>query len=155
MDILTTLQRSGGIDALARELDLVPADAALAIKCLMPGILDGIRRTGEAHGGGLAGLQVIVSALNELGGGQLTVSLLAGQVQSATVGAATLAVLLGGADQAEPLLENCKGIGGLSSEALRNMLPLLAILIAGYICARTASEQGLDWLPEYLDKQAD
>lgn len=39
MEMLATLRRSGGINALARQLDVAPATATAGVKALLPSTL--------------------------------------------------------------------------------------------------------------------
>ena len=71
MDWLTTLRRSGGINALSRQLGVTPADVSVGAGALLPALLGGLRKRADVLGGGDAGVRALVEELVELGGGQL------------------------------------------------------------------------------------
>ncbi len=155
MDILTTLHRSGGIDALARELNLLPAEAANAARCMLPAVLKGMHDAAVLHGGGAVGLRKLVDAWEELGGGGLAAGLLAGNGADQAVAAQVLDLLIGIPAEKSGLIDHCATASGLDPLETGRMLPLLAMLVAGYICARSASESNLDWLANTLAELRD
>ena len=61
MDMLTALQRSGGIEALARQAGLAPPDALSAARELLPALLAAFR-------GYSAGRDALLASLERLGG---------------------------------------------------------------------------------------
>ncbi len=155
MAILTTLQRSGGIDALARDLGRVPADAALGVSCLLPAMLSGMRRAAAERGAGLTGLQSLIESLEALGGGQLAAGLLASDGADPAAGYAVLRLIIGDDDRCRELVHACAATSGRSTDELGRMLPLLAKLVAGYVCARNAGQATLDWLAEMIETDGD
>ena len=69
--LLDVLRRSGGLAAIARQLDISPADAVAAARSLMPLVQFGFRRRVEQADNREAGLQALLALLDQAGGGIL------------------------------------------------------------------------------------
>ena len=141
MDILATLRRSGGIEALARRLDVAPADAASCAEVLTPVIVAGLRGFVDSHGaasqsaesGGPAALATMIESL---GGGELAAAVMAPGDVDAASGDAVLRALFAVEDAASVVAARAAPGEPADQALLARALPLLAMLIAGYIAAR-------------------
>ncbi|MBU6266214.1 MAG: hypothetical protein KGN34_01655 [Sphingomonadales bacterium] len=129
-DLFSTLRRSGGIDALARHAGITPTDAAVATRDLLPEV---IARFGAHFGqGGVAGLTAL---LDRLGDGDLAFALHRGGAITAERRQRVIAVLPG-ADRVAALLAEVRRRSVVPAEMLAAILPLLVILVGGYLAAR-------------------
>ena len=75
-NLLDMLRRSGGIEAVSKQLGLAPGVAAQGVEALLPALVGGFAKRGEAAGGGEAGLGALVGVLGGLGGGALAANVL-------------------------------------------------------------------------------
>lgn len=136
MDWLTTLRRSGGINALSRQLGVAPADVAKGAAALLPALLGGLRQLADRLGGGDAGIRALVEELTELGGGQLAADVMAPGPLNSEPGNAILDRTLGPDVARRAVLIEAERMDGLDQALGERMLPGLAMLVGGYITAR-------------------
>ncbi len=130
MDIKDLLARTGGLDAIARELGLNPAQAASGAAALLPAILGGFGKQTQAQPGGFAGLGGL---LGQLGGGGLLDNVLAPEPTDVGLGNNVLGQIFGGKDVSRAVAQDAAGRSGLDPAMLKRMLPILAMLVAGYM----------------------
>ncbi len=128
MDFFAMLWRSGGIDAMARQVGVPPAKAMAGVRALLPPLLDGFRQY-------RGGMPELLAVLDELGGGSLAAAVMSVDSVDPAGGEALLARIAGSAEIRRGLADACK-TGGRDPAALEAMLPLLAMLIGGYVAAR-------------------
>jgi hypothetical protein len=133
LPILATLRKSGGISALSRQLGTSPSETIAAADALLPELLAYFLN----HGGGMEGLLKLVDAA---GGGAMAQAIMIGKPVDAGPGALLLAQLQG---QGSPAWEEQPGTAEVDPELRQRMLPLLAMLLGGYLSAR-ALGGGLD-----------
>lgn len=136
MDWLTTLRRSGGINALSRQVDASPADVSSAAGALLPALLGALRQAAQGLGEGDAGVQSLVDMLTELGGGQLAADVMGGGPLDLAPGQQLLDRILGPEVARRAVLTEAERGHGLDPELGARLLPALAMLVAGYITAR-------------------
>ena len=159
MDIFATLRRSGGIDALARQTGMTPPDAARGVEALLPALIGGFRRTVEIAGGGMPGIARLVAMIDARGGGEMAASVLHPDPLDSTSGEALLGGVLGRKEISRAIAARAGEATGLESSALERVLPVLAMLVGGYLSARAqidgAQGGGLDALAGALDLYGD
>lgn len=127
MDMLATLRRSGGIEALARQLGETPANATAQVIELLPSLLDDFR----SYANNLNGLLEI---LDNFGGGEMAAAVMAREPADDQAGRGLLDIVLHGTGGP------AAGVGtGFDPAMLTRMRPLLAMLIGGYIAARAGA----------------
>lgn len=136
MDWLTTLRRSGGINALSRQLGVSPADIASAATALLPALLAGLRQAADTLGEGDAGVQSLVDVLAELGGGQLAADVMGPGPLDTAPGNLLLDRVMGPEVARRAVLVEAERGQGLDPELGARVLPALAMLVGGYITAR-------------------
>lgn len=136
MDMLETLRRTGGLEAMSRQLDVTPPQSAAGAEALLPLILGGFKRYCRKAGPGAEGLPVLVSMLNELGDGQMAVAVMTPGKLSLAAGAAVLEALFGTPEAIIAVASAAAERSDLGTAKLRNMMPLLAMLVGGYISVR-------------------
>lgn len=130
MQLSDILNSTGGIQSIARELNIGEADAAKAAAALGPAVLGGFRKQAEAHPEGLEGLGGLLS---QLGGGGLLDSVLSPTPTDTTPGNSVLGQIFGSKDVSRAVAQNAAAQSGQDPSLLKKMLPMLAMLVAGYM----------------------
>lgn len=138
MDWLTTLRRSGGINALSRQLGVTPAEVSAGTEALLPALLGGMRHVVDLLGGGDAGVRALVAELTALGGGQLAADVMAPGPLDTAPGKTILERIIGPDVAQRAVLVEAARNGGLDQAFGEQILPGLAMLVGGYITARAA-----------------
>lgn len=139
MDIDDILARTGGLEAMARDLGVSEADAARGAAELLPAILGGFKKQAQSQPAGLAGLGGLLA---QLGGGGLLDELLAPQPTDASHGNDVLGQIFGSRDVSRAVAQNASSRSGLDQSLLKRMLPLLAMLVAGYLSRQGGAGAG-------------
>ena len=135
MQITDILARMGGLQSMARELGVSETEAASGAEALMPAILGGFKKQAQAQPTGLEGLGGL---LGQLGGGGLLDNVLAPQPTDVTQGNNVLGQIFGSKDVSRTVAQNAASQSGLDPSLLKKMLPMLAMLVTGYM----AKQQG-------------
>lgn len=136
LDVLEMLRRSGGINAVANQLGIPPATALAGTEALVPAIIGGFRKSTETSGGGEAGLGALVTMLGGLGGGALAANVLGPDETDVGKGNDVLGQIFGSKDVSRSVAADAAGRTGIDPAVLKQMLPLLAMLVGGYFSAR-------------------
>lgn len=139
MQITDILNKTGGLQSIARELGIDEAQAATAATALAPAVLGGFQKQADAHPQGLEGLGGL---LGQLGGGGLLDSVLSSTPTDTTPGNNVLGQIFGSKDVSRAVAQNAAAQSGLSPELLKKMLPMLAMVVAGYMAKNHAASQG-------------
>ena len=135
MHIDEILNQTGGLQAMARELGISEADAARGAQALAPAILGGFKKQAQAQPSGLEGLGGL---LGQLGGGGLLADVLSPQPTDVNRGNDVLGQIFGSKDVSRTVAQGASVRSGLDPGLLKRMLPMLAMMITGYM----ASQQG-------------
>lgn len=138
MQLNEVLQQAGGIAAMARELGVSETQAASGVEALLPAILGGFKRQAQAHPAGLDGLG---AALQQLGGGGLLEEVLAPQPTDVSRGDDVLGSIFGTPDVSRTVAQHAAAQSGLDASLLKKMLPLLAMLVGGFIARQHGATQ--------------
>jgi hypothetical protein len=142
MRITDILAQAGGLQSMARELGVGESQAARGAEALIPAILGGfMKRTGgeSAGSGGLGDL------LSQLGGGGLLDNVLSPQPTDVSLGDNVLGEIFGSKDVSRAVAGNAAQQTGLDTSLLKRMLPMLAMMVAGYMAKQHgARTQGTD-----------
>jgi hypothetical protein len=128
MQITDVLAQMGGVQSLARELGVSETQAASGAAALAPAILGGFKK--QAQSSGLEGLGGL---LGRLGGGGLMDDVLAPQPTNVNRGNEVLGQIFGSKDVSRTVAKNAATSTGLSPDLLKKMLPMVAMLVAGYM----------------------
>jgi len=155
MDMMEMLRRSGGLDAVSKQLGISPAVAATGAEALLPAIRGGIGKRIEAGGGGEGGLGRLIVVLDQLGGGSLAANVLGPEESDVSRGNQVLGQIFGSKDISRSVAADAARHSGVDAGVLKRMLPLLTMLVGGYLSARAGGSGaegtgGLDGLGEIL-----
>jgi hypothetical protein len=130
MQITDILAQVGGLKSMARELGISESQAASGAAALAPAILGGFKKQAQAQPAGLAGLGGL---LGQLGGGGLLDNVLSPEPTEVNRGNDVLGQIFGSRDVSRAVAQNASSRSGLDAGVLRKMLPMLAMLVAGYM----------------------
>jgi hypothetical protein len=130
MQITDLLQQMGGIQSLARELGVDESQAMAGAAALVPAILGGLKKQAQAQPTGLEGL---AGMLGGLGGGGLLDDVLAPQPTNVGRGNDVLGQIFGSREVSRTVAGNAATRTGLDPALLKKMLPIVAMLVAGYM----------------------
>ncbi len=135
MNIQDMLSATGGIGSIAKELGISEAQAAQGAEALLPAVLGGFKRQVQTQPGGAQGLGGL---LEQLGGGGLLDNLLGAAPTDVNRGNDVLGQIFGTREVSRNVAQHASAQSGLSPELLKKMLPMLAMLAAGFM----AKQQG-------------
>lgn len=138
MQITDILAQMGGLQSMARELGVNEAQAVTGAEALIPAILGGFKKQTQAQPTGLEGLGGL---LGQLGGGGLLDQVLAPQPTDVSAGNEVLGQIFGSKDVSRTVAQNAASQSGLSPDLLKKMLPMLAMLVAGYMAKQGGGAQ--------------
>jgi hypothetical protein len=124
------LAQAGGIQAVAQQLGISETQAASGAAALLPAILGGFKNQAQANPAGAAGLGGL---LNQLGGGALLDNVVGPEPTKVDSGNNILGQIFGSKDVSRTVAQDAAAKSGLSPELLKKMLPLLAMLVTGYL----------------------
>lgn len=136
--ITDLLRETGAIGSIARELGLSESQAASGAAALLPALLGGFKKQANAQPAGLDGLMGMFSGL---GGGGLLDEVLAPRATNVTAGNDILGQVFGSKDVSRTVAESAAARSGLDPALLRKMLPVLAMLVAGYMSKNRPAPQ--------------
>jgi hypothetical protein len=140
MQITDILAQTGGLQAISRELGISEADAARGAAALGPAILGGFKKQALAQPSGLEGLGGL---LGQLGGGSLLDDVLSPQPTHLEKGNDVLGQIFGSKDVSRTVAARASSQTGLDAGILKRMLPMIAMMVAGYMArGGGASGQG-------------
>jgi len=130
MQIDDILAQMGGIGAMARELGVSESQAASGAAALLPAILGGFKKQAQTQPSGLDGLGGL---LGQLGGGDLLDDVLSPRPTNVNRGNDVLGQIFGSKDVSRAVAQNASSSSGLDLSTLKKMLPMLAMLVAGFM----------------------
>ena len=134
--ILEILGKGGGLQSLAREFGLSETQASSSAEALVPALLGGFKKQAQAQPTGLDGL---VGMLGGLGGGGMVDEVLAPRPTNVNAGNDILGQIFGSRDVSRTVAQNAATRTGLDPSLLKKMLPVLAMLVGGYMSRRGGS----------------
>jgi hypothetical protein len=120
----------GGIQSMARELGVSEAQAKAGADAMLPAILGGFKKQAQAQDSGLQGL---VNMVGGLGGGGLLDAVLAPNPTDVSQGNDVLGQIFGSKDVSRTVAQNAASQTGLDPGLLKKMLPMLAMLVTGFM----------------------
>jgi hypothetical protein len=135
MDIQSAILNGGGIDAIAGQLGISPEQARSGAGALLPAILGGFKQNAQGQAGGLEGL---VGMLGGLGGGGLFDNVVSSEPTDVNRGNDVLGQIFGSKDVSRAVASDASAQSGIDASTLRRMLPLLAMIVGGYLATRGA-----------------
>jgi hypothetical protein len=135
--ITDVLAQTGGFQSIANELGISEGQAATGAAALLPAILGGFKKQAQSTPSGIGGLGGL---LGQLGGGGLLDDVLATHPTNVTRGNAVLGEIFGSKDVSRAVAQNASAKTGLDPSLLKKMLPMLAMLAAGYMAKQRTTD---------------
>ena len=140
MDIASILKQTGAIGSIAQQLGVNEQVAQSGAEALLPAILGGFKKTTQAQPGGLEGLGGL---LGQLGGGGLFDAVVSPEPTPVEKGNDVLGQIFGSKDVSRNVAGHASEQTGLDPSLLKKMLPILAMLVAGYLAKQSGSGTGV------------
>jgi hypothetical protein len=144
MQVTDILDQTGGLTSMARELGISESQAASGAAALLPAILGGFKKQAQAQPTGLDGLGGL---LGQLGGGGLLDEVLAPAPTDVNRGNDILGQIFGSKDVSRTVAQNAAAQSGLDQGLLKKMLPILAMLVTGYLARQGGAGSTAQPLP--------
>ena len=141
MNINDIIGQAGGIGAISRELGVDEGTAQSGVAALLPAVLGGFRGQVEQSPQGIGGLG---GMLSQLGGGGLLDSVLSPGPSNVGAGNNVLGHIFGSPDASRSVAEHASAQSGVPPSLLKKMLPLVAMLVAGYMAKQAMGGGGND-----------
>lgn len=138
MNMMDMLQKTGGLDSIARELNIDQGAAKMGAEALMPAILGGFKKNAQAQGG----MGSLMGVIGQLGGGGLLSNVLGPATTDVSQGNNVLGEIFGSKEVSRTVAGNASVQTGIDFGLLKKMLPMLAMLVAGYMSNQAASKTG-------------
>ncbi len=145
MQITDILAQMGGLQSMAQELGVSETQAESGAEALIPAILGGFKKQAQSQSMGLDGLG---SMLGKLGGGGLLDQVLAPQPTDVSRGNDVLGQIFGSKDVSRAVAQNAASQSGLDPSLLKKMLPMLAMLVTGYMAKQGGRGAAAQLSPE-------
>ena len=130
MDIMELLGKTGGLQSMARELGVREEEAQSGAAALLPAILGGFKKKAQPQ---QDSEEALGGLLGRLGGGSLLDNVLSPQPTDLGRGNNVLGEIFGSKDVSRTVAENVAERSGLQPSLLKKMLPMLAMVAAGYM----------------------
>jgi len=130
VQVLDILGEIGAIQSVARELGISEPQAVSGAAALLPALLGGFKSQALAQPSGLEGL---AGMLGSLGGGGLLDDVLSPRPTNVSRGNDILGQIFGSSDVSHTVAQHAATQTGLDPSLLRKMLPMLAMLVAGFM----------------------
>lgn len=141
MDLNDILRSQGGIGAIAGQLGISEDEAQQGAAALLPSILSGFgQRAGRADAG--AGAGGLGALLESLGGADLTRNVVSPEPTPVQKGNDILGEIFGSKQVSREVAGGASQSTGLDPALLKKMLPMLAMLAAGYMARQNAGAAG-------------
>ena len=130
MDMMELLGKTGGLQSMARELGVREEEAQSGAAALLPAILGGFKKQAQPQ---QDSEEALGGLLGRLGGGSLLDNVLSPQPTDLSRGNHVLGEIFGSKDVSRTVAENAAERSGLQPSLLKKMLPMLAMMAAGYM----------------------
>ena len=151
MNIEEMLRQTGAIGAISRELGVDTATAQAGATALLPSILSGIQNpvTAPEAGApdtafpGIGGLGALLGTLGGLGGGGLLDNVTSNEPTEVGKGNEILGQIFGSKDGSRAVAASASAQSGVEPSLLKKMLPILAMVAAGYVMKNAGKGGGL------------
>ncbi|MEO7239931.1 MAG: DUF937 domain-containing protein [Sphingomicrobium sp.] len=138
MSMLDALTQAGGPQAIARELGVDEQTAQSGMAALLPAILGGMQN----NAGGAGGLGGLAGILGGLGGAGMMSNALATEPTDIDQGNNLLGQIFGSKDTSRAVADHASEQSGVPPSLLKKMLPIVAMLAAGYFMKQAQSHGG-------------
>ena len=136
MKLLVTLQRSGGIEGLARQVGLSAESAALLCEAVLAPLMLAMRRFVRRAGGDVIGVQRLLDLVDEHGDGALAAAVLAHEPADPQAGELLLQAFFIDPGERADRIARIEGLTPADHDRADRLLPLFTMLVCGYLAAQ-------------------
>jgi hypothetical protein len=152
MNINQMLQQTGAVEAISRQLGVDPATAHAGAAALLPSILSGFQNpvasseapaAASAFPGLSGGLGGLLGTIGDLGGAGLLENVTSEEPTQVDKGNQILGQLFGSKDGSRAVAASAAADSGVEPSLLKKMLPILAMVAAGYVMKHAGQSGGL------------
>jgi len=151
MNVNQMLQQTGAIEAISTQLGVDRATAEAGAAALLPAILSSFQNPvagadgGAASGAssGLGGLGGLLGTIGGLGGGSLLDNVTSQEPTEVDKGNQILGQIFGSKDGSRAVAASAAAKSGVEPSLLKKMLPILAMVAAGYVVKQAGQPGGL------------
>jgi hypothetical protein len=148
MKIEQMLQQTNAAEMIARELNIDPATAQAGATALLPQILSGFKNPvaptdAQPALSGLGGLGGLLGTIGALGGSGLLDNVASSEPTDVGKGNQILGQIFGSKEGSRAVAAAAAGTSGVEPSLLKKMLPILAMLAAGYVMKQAGQGGGL------------
>jgi hypothetical protein len=151
------LQQTGVVDAISRELGVDPQTAQAGATALMPAILSGFQNPAsptepqstmrDASSSSafprFGGLEGLLGTIGGLGGSGLLDNVTSNEPTEVDKGNQILGQIFGSKDRSRAVAAQAAGQSGVEPSLLKKMLPILAMVAAGYVMKKASQGGGI------------
>ena len=134
MQMTQILAEMGGLRSMARELGVTEKQVRNGAEVLVPVVLGGFEKRAQSQPEGFESLGDLI---RQLGGGDLLDNVLAPQPTDVSRGNEVLRQVFGSKDGSRVVAQSAASQCGLEPAFLKKMLPMLVMLVAGYMAKRS------------------
>ena len=150
MDMDQMLQQTGAVEAISRELGVDSATARAGASALLPSILSGFKNPVAAEDAApaksafpaLGGLGGLLGTIGGLGGGSLLDNVTSTEPTEVDKGNQILGQVFGSKDGSRAIAASASAQSGVEPSLLKKMLPILAMVAAGYLMKQASKGEG-------------
>jgi hypothetical protein len=155
MNINHMLQQTGAVGAISRELGVDSATAQAGAAALLPSIMSGFKNPVTAPQTeavstafpGLGGLGGLLGTIGGLGGAELLDNVTSDQPTQVDKGNQILGQIFGSKDGSRAVAASASAHSGVEPSLLKKMLPILAMVAAGYVIKNAGKGGGFGSVP--------
>ena len=137
MELLATLHRSGGINAVAGQLGVPPSRVFSGVEMLLPALVSGMRGHVRRFGGGEGGVAQLIRLFDAEGDGSLAVDVMSLDKVDPRRGV-NLLLRIFETDAAVDAVIAKQSEQDIGAPLLGQIFPLLMMLVGGYVSAQAA-----------------
>lgn len=136
MNSTDILAQMGGVSSIAKQLGLDEGQAQRGAEALLPALLGGFKQQLQAQPSASGGISAL---LGQLGGSDWLSTTLGQLTGNASTGNDILGQVFGSKDVSRTVVDNAAQTSGLNVEQLKKMLPLLAMMVAGFMSKQSST----------------
>ncbi len=136
MQLFDMLKDSGAVHSMAQQIGIDDEQATAGAAALMPALLGGLEKQSQSNSAGLSG---VASLLGGMGGAGLLDQVLGAKPADVNAGNDVLGQLFGSKDVSRAVAQNASSTSGIDPAILRKMLPLLAMVVGGFIAKQSGA----------------
>lgn len=130
------LAQMGGVSSIAKQLGLDEGQAQRGAEALLPALLGGFKQQLQAQPSATGSISAL---LGQLGGSDWLSTALGQLTGNASSGNDILGQVFGSKDVSRTVVDNAAQTSGLNVEQLKKMLPLLAMMVAGFMSKQSST----------------